>query len=323
MLGVSRSASADDIRAAYRKLARQYHPDVNKSPEAGARFNEVQEAYDTLSDAEKRKHYDRWGHAGPSPFGPGGPPGSAGARRGGGGGPGGTYTWTNVAGQPASGEFGDFDVGSMFEEIFGGPAGAGRAGGPFGAQARARSKPAKGRDIAQELPVEFMTAALGGTHTLRVRRGGTTQTIEVSIPRGASDGTRLRVAGAGSPSAGGAAPGDLILSVRIEPHPYFSRDGLDVEVEVPVSIVEASLGATVEVPTLRGRATVTIPEGSASGRRLRLRGQGITDASGATGDLYAVVKVVPPAKPDEAQRRALEALRGALPPVRTGPPWSD
>jgi len=315
VLGVSRTASADEIRAAYRKLARQYHPDVNKSADASTRFNEVQEAYDILSDAEKRANYDQFGHAGPSPFGAGAP--GAGKR--------GTYTWTNVGGQQSGGgDFGDFDVGSIFEDLFGGP-GSARAGGPFGggAHARARSRAAKGRDIAQELPVDFMAAALGGTQTIRVRRGGSTQTIEVTIPKGAKDGTKLRVSGAGSPSAGSAPPGDLILTVRVQEHAYFKRDGLDIEIEVPVSIVEASLGATVSVPTLRGKAEVGIPAGSASGKRLRLRGQGVVDQTGATGDLYAVVKVVPPAKVDESQRRLLEQLGERLPNVRSGAPWTD
>lgn len=320
ILGVSRTASADEIRAAYRKLARQYHPDVNKSADASTKFNEVQEAYDVLADTEKRAHYDRFGHAGPSPFGAGAPGGN---RRG-------TYTWTNVGGPGGSSgrgaDFGDFDVGSIFEEIFGGPGGApGRSGGPFGAgaQARARSRPTKGRDIAQELPVDFMTAALGGPQTIRVRRGGSTQTIEVTIPKGARDGTKLRVTGAGSPSAGGAPPGDLILTVRVQDHPYFRRDGLDIEIEVPVSIVEATLGATVSVPTLRGRAEVGIPAGSASGKRLRLRGQGVVEQSGTTGDLYALVKIVPPPKVDDEQRRALERLGEGLPKVRSGAPWTD
>lgn len=313
VLGVARSVSADEIRSAYRKLARQYHPDVSKAPDAPERFAEVQEAYDILSDAEKRKSYDQWGHAGPSPFAGGG----GGGRRG-------TYTWTNVAGQRGPGsDMGDFDVGSIFEEIFGGPgSGAGRAG-PFGAQARARSKPARGREVSQDIEVDFMAAALGGKKSIRVRRGGSTQTIEVTIPKGVREGTKLRVQGAGSPSSSGGPPGDLILTVRIAEHPHFRREGLDVEIEVPVSLAEAALGATVSVPTLRGRAEVAIPPGSPSGRRLRLRGQGVEEPSGAVGDLYVVVKIVPPSRLDDETRDALEALRHRLPSVRSGPPWTD
>lgn len=312
VLGVKSSATADEIRAAYRKLVRELHPDVNKAPDAAAKFNEVQQAYDVLSDEEKRRAYDRYGTGGPTnPFasGMGGPGGKRG-----------TYTWTNVGapGAPGGSGFGDSDVASVFEEIFGR---AGGGAGPFGGQARARSRPTRGRDIQQDISIDFMLAVRGGTQSLRVRRGGATQTIEVTIPAGTAEGAKLRMRGAGAPSPNGGPPGDLILLVHIEPHPWFRRDGRDVLIDLPLSISEATLGATISVPTLSGRAEVTVPAGSSSGQRLRLRGQGLTSDDGQTGDLYVVIKIVPPKDLSEAEKSALRAIGEKRPSPRAGPAW--
>ena len=311
VLGLKSSATADEIRAAYRKLVRELHPDVNKAPDAAARFNEVQQAYDTLSDDDKRRAYDRYGAGGPTnPFASGMGGGGAGGKRG-------TYTWTNV-GAPGGSGFGDADVASVFEEIFGR---AGQGAGPFGGQARARSRPTRGRDIQQDLPVDFMLAIHGGKQTLRVRRGGATQTVEVTIPAGVAEGAKLRMRGAGAPSANGGPPGDLLLQVRIEPHAWFRRDGKDVLIDLPLSISEAALGATISVPTLSGRAEVTVPAGSSSGQRLRLRGQGLPSEDGQPGDLYVIIKIVAPKDLSDDEKSALRRLGEKHPAPRTGPAW--
>lgn len=315
VLGVARTASADEIKSAYRKLARQYHPDVNKSKDAPKKFSEVQEAYEVLSDDTKRQSYDRWGHAGPagaqSAYARGEP----------------HYTWTNVAGSPGTSDFSEGDLGAIFEEIFGGAPGGVGSSGPFrgssrsSSGARARSRSSRGRDATHTITVDFLTAAIGGTETLRVERGGSTQTIDVKIPAGIADGTKLRVRGSGSPSLGGGVSGDLILVVHVGTHPVFKRDGLDILLDVPLTIAEAALGATISIPTLTGRADVTIPPGASSGQKLRLRGQGVHSESGEKGDLYAVMKIIAPKSLDPDDRAALEKLAKKLPNPRTGQGW--
>lgn len=338
VLGISRSASADEIKSAYRKLARQYHPDVNKAKDAPTKFNEVQEAYEVLSDIEKRKMYDQFGHAGVGAAGgAAGGGGYAGQRwpySGGESGEPGTYTWSNIGGRPSgaggsAGGASDFDMGSIFEEIFGGGGGggagsaeAGRAGrGGFGARAKARSKNSRGRDITHDITVDFLTAARGGTETLRVDRGGSSQTIDVTIPPGIADATKLRVRGAGAPSAGTGGAGDLILTVNVGAHPVFRREGLDILLDLPLSITEAALGKTLSVPTLTGKADVTIPPGTSSGQKLRLRGQGIKTDAGEAGDLYVVAKIIAPKALSEADKEALRTIGERLPSVRTGSEW--
>ncbi|CAE7155278.1 lcfB [Symbiodinium necroappetens] len=305
VLGVSRDASADEIKRAYRKLARELHPDMNKAADASEKFNEVQEAYDTLSDEQKKAQYDRFGHTGVggSPFGGGGP-----------GGPGGgTYTWSNVAGGGGGGGFSDFDVGSIFEQVFGGQASGFGARATAGRQhARARSRPRKGEDINADLDIGFMDAVKGATPSVRIKRGGQTQTIEVTVPAGIEEGAKLRLRGKGHPSASGEQPGDLIFTVKIGKHPLFRRDGLDVLLDLPLTIAEAALGAEISVPTPHARVELTIPAGSASGQRLRVKGHGIK-AKERSGDFFAVLKVVAPKELSEGDRAALEAMRERLP----------
>ena len=264
VLGVERSASADEIKAAYRKLARKLHPDVNKSPDAQEKFSELQEAYETLSDPEKRKLYDRFGHAAESAgFG------HAGAGRGGGGGA--HYTWSNVAGGDP---FGDEDLGSVFESIFG------ARGQGFGGRSRGPAR-ARGGDVRHTITVDFETAAKGGERSLELSRGSDRKTISVKIPKAVVDGTKLRVRGEGSPGAAGGAPGDLIVTVHVSSHPTLRRgtgrtgeasDTLDLSTDLPISIADACLGAGVPVRTLEGEVTVTVPPGTSSGARLRLTG---------------------------------------------------
>ncbi len=306
VLGVERDATGDQIRAAYRRLARKLHPDVNKSADATQKFAEVQQAYDILSDEQKRRAYDQYGHEAAAGFGR--EPGPQRPH----------YTWTNVAGPGGVGAAeGDFDVGSIFEEMFGRhPAGTG-----FSGRARARSRTTRGRDLESELAVDFMGAMRGGKHTLRLQRGGKTQTVEVTVPAGVEDGTRLRIRGMGAPSGTSGPPGDLILTVRVAPHSHFRREGLDLLLDLPLSITEATLGTTVSIPTVTGRADVTVPPGTASGQRLRLRGQGVKTEDGRHGDLYVVTRIVSPKDISAADRKTLDDLAGRIPPVRTGPPW--
>ena len=235
---------------------------------------------------------------------------------------GGTYTWTNVGGRPSpAGGASDFDIGSIFEEMFGGSSRGGSPFGGAGSGAKARGRPSRGRDLSREIEVSFPTAMNGGTETLRVRRGGASQTIDVRIPAGSEDGAKLRVRGAGSPSAGGGAPGDLILTLRVGEHPVFRREGDDLIVDLPLTIAEATLGARVSVPTLSGRATLTVPPGTSSGQQLRMRGLGVEREGQPKGDLRAVARIVAPKDLPASDLEALRELGARLPPARSGPPW--
>jgi curved DNA-binding protein len=278
-LGVPRDASADDIRSAYRKLARKYHPDVNSDPDAEDRFKEVAEAYEVLRDPEKRARYDRlganWkagqdvsGSAGFEGFGNG--PGSRDVRF----------------------DFGGGDFSDFFENLFGGRVRGGSAG--FDGFAT------RGADQETTLELSLEEAARGGRRKLSLADG---RDYSVTIPPGVRDGQLIRLSGEGSAGAGNGPAGDLLLRVRIKPHPRFAREGDDLRVELPVTPSEAALGATVAVPTLDGTAKVKVPAGSSSGRRLRLRGQGI-----AGGDLYATVSIKVPRRVTAEERDAYERL---------------
>lgn len=321
ILGVSRGASDEDIRKAYRKLARKYHPDVNSDPDASKRFSDITEAYDVLCDAEKRKAYDRFGHAGVGAGADG-----AGSGPYGGGGP---RTWSySTRGGPGGG-FDASDFGDIFEDLFrgggGSPFGAGagmggRAAHRAGPAARART----GQNVQHALTVSFMTAAFGGTERLRFSTGdGPAQEIDVKIPAGIESGAKLRLKGRGHPGQFGGQPGDLILTIRVGNHPYFRRDGLDVYIDVPINIAEAALGVTVTVPLLTGTAQIKIPPGASSGRKLRLKGRGITGADGRVGDLYAVVQIAAPEKLSEKGRSLINELREELQNPRESAVWSD
>jgi DnaJ-class molecular chaperone len=189
----------------------------------------------------------------------------------------------------------------MFEQIFGGLGGRGRGG----AQGRG---PARGQDRAAEILVPFAVAILGGKHGL----GSGERAIDVQVPAGIEDGAQLRVRGQGAPGRDGGPPGDLIVTVHVAPHPEFRRDGDDVECDVHISIFDAALGTKVEVPLLKGSVTLTIPPGTGSGKRLRVRGQGVRRDAGANGDFLAVIQVDAPQRLDEADRTALEAMRERL-----------
>lgn len=308
VLEVSSSANAEEIRAAHRRLARKYHPDMNKEEDASSRFAEIQEAYDVLNDKDKRAQYDQYGHAGVGGNAQGHP--GAGAAGG----------WSNV----------DPDT---FEDIFGDVFGGRRRGqsgfGDFGsdfdfnAGPGAAKRPAKGQDIELDLEVGFATAAFGGTEQLRMGTNtGDTTTIEVKIPAGAGEGSTLRVRGKGHPGANGGSNGDLLLHLLIGAHPWFTRDGLDLAMTVPISIAEAALGGKVRVPLLKGTATLTVPAGISSGGRLRLKGKGITDTKGHSGDLHAVIDIVAPKNISETNQTILKQLAEELPDPRAEVPWA-
>lgn len=308
VLGLKRSATAEDVKRAYRKLARELHPDVNKAPDAEKRFNEVNEAYEVLSDAQKRQQYDQFGHAGGErdPF--------AGARKGSGGPRRAHYTWSNIGGHPGEGGIGADDIGAIFEDMFGGSMQDSPFAAPPRGAPRQRSNP---RELQHDLTIAFMTAIQGGVEQVKITFDGEARTLDVTIPPGVAQGQKLRVRGA----VGGL---DMVITVHVGRHPWFYReDGkpLDLLIDVPITIAEAALGATVSVPLLKGSVELTIPPASPSGKRLRIKGHGIQPKSGAPGDLYAVVKVVPPAKLDSDARALLTKLADKLDNPRQGNPW--
>jgi len=308
VLGVSRDASQEQIRRAYRELARKYHPDVNKSADAQERFTEIQEAYDVLSDESKRTRYDRVGRAGV-----GGASGGAGPER---------WGWTaRERGQPDP----DLDdLGSMFEAFFGSRGGgaAGPGAGAWGARAaRERARPRRAPEpIHTEVRIPFATAARGGKHRLAVSADGSRQHIDVTIPKGVEDGAKLRV------RAGDDRDRDIILTVRVGEHPVFRRPGgrgLDLEFDLPLRIDEAVFGTKLEVPTLEGPVELTVPPGTPGGRKLRLRGRGLVDERGRSGDLYALVRLVPPEADtlSEEEAATLRAIGDRQSTPRTGDHW--
>ncbi len=283
-LGVSRTASKDEIRKAYKKLVRQYHPDVKPDDKvAEARFKEIQEAWAVLGDEKKRQQYDRFGRTFDARGGPGGGP--------------------SPGGNPFGGAGFDLD------DILGGIFGGGQS--PFGGGGRQqRPRASHGEHIRAEVTIPFELAVRGGEHTVTVSRGGETERLAVQIPAGTDDGTVLRLTGKGHPGQYGGKPGNLLITVRVASHPWFRREGDNLIVEVPVTPAEAVLGAKVTVPTLdEGNLRLTIPPGTSSGARLRLRGKGVKNArAGKTGDELVVVRIVVPEKPTSAKKKLYKQL---------------
>ena len=294
-LGVKRDASEADIKKAYRKLAKELHPDRNKdNPKATERFAKATQAYDILTDKDKRARYDRGeiddeGVA-RAPFGFGG--GGGGPRPG--AGPGGF-------GRSPGPDFGggeEIDLSDLFDGLFGGggPAGQRRGGGFAGFGGRRSAPPQKGADIAYRLPVSFEDAA-----TLKEQRvtlsGG--KTVSIKLPPGVEEGARIRLAGQGQAGPGGA--GDAIVTIAVKPHRFFRREGDNIRLDLPVSLDEAVLGAKVRVPTVDGPVMLSIPKGSASGKTLRLKGKGFTAKSGQRGDQLVTLMVDIPAEDGELE----------------------
>ena len=302
-LGVAKDADAASIKKAYRKLARTHHPDANAGKDA--RFKEIGEAYSVLSDPEQRKQYDaiRTMSAGGARFAPGaGSGGGAGFEDllgnlfGGAGGAAGR------SGQRVRYSTGGGAGGPDLEDLLGGMFGGGGQGFPgYGAPAG----PRRGADVNATTRIGFREAVQGATVTLRSPDGAT---VTARIPAGVRDGQRIRLRGKGSP--GEAGPGDLFITVSVEPHPVFTRTGDDLVLTLPVTFDEAALGAQVEVPTLDGTVRVKVPAGTPSGRTLRVKGRGIKTAS-ATGDLRVNVQVVVPQRLDDDARAAVEAYAKA------------
>jgi curved DNA-binding protein len=295
ILGVARTATADEIKRAYRKLAKRYHPDVNPGDKgAEERFKEVTAAAEVLSDAKKRKLYDEFGpDALRSGFDekraeeyrryrsqgipPGGMPFDFG-----------DFRTVNVGGM------GDFDFSSIFGDLFG-RAGGARRGQPF---------PADGGHAEGELEVTLREAVLGGEREVRLDE----RTLRVKIPAGVADGSQIRLAGQGVPGRHGGKAGDLFLKVRIAEHPFVRREGKDLSLDLPVTIPEAVEGAEVTLPTFEGPVRFKVPAGSQSGKKIRLRGKGLPDLRGGQrGDLYAVIRIVLP-EPSEKLTKAAHSL---------------
>ncbi len=296
ILGVGRSASQDEIKRAYRAKAKQYHPDRNPGDSSAEQeFKDVQQANSVLRDPKKRSEYDQFGEVGVGRWSTN-PRGQR------------VYQWgggSTVGAEDIEdlfSAFGGTQHASIFDQIFGG-----RRRGTAG-----RPTPQRGTHIEQGINITFEQAIYGTTiaFTLRPVDGGPGQSIDVKIPPGVRNGQKIRVKGKGQPGANGGPPGDLHLVCSVASHRYFTRQGADLHLTVPVTVAEAALGARIEVPTLDGRATVTLPPGTPSGTKLRLRGSGIKKHGvDERGDQYVVISIVPPKNPTDEQREWFEKLR--------------
>jgi DnaJ-class molecular chaperone len=304
LLGVSKGASEKEIRQAYRRLARQYHPDLNPGDKAAeAKFKEIGEAYEVLSDAEKRKKYDRYGHDWQHAEAA-----EAAAREAGFGGARWGPSQGNVRFETA--DLDDAAFGDLFGSLFGGGTGT-RTG------FRGRRVAQRGEDYEQPVEVTLEEAFAGSQRMLQVQSpDGKLRRLEVKIPPGVTDGSRIRMAGEGGPGLGGGPAGDLYLVVSVRPHPGFRREGDDLHVDVPVPLYVLMLGGEAHVPTLKGtRLALRIPPETQSGRVFRLAGQGMPRLQGGgRGDLFATVQAVLPTNLSDRERelfRELASQRGA------------
>ncbi len=297
VLGLSKGCSEADVKRAYRRLAKKYHPDQNPGDaQAETRFKELQHAYAVLSDKEKRARYDQFGHAGVDPRYQ----------------PGGGVHWTTADGSTI-----DFEsIADIFD--FGG-----LGGGAFerffnrgtGSRATASESHAPPADIDYPINLTFDQAIRGATLEIQWHAddGRKPETISVRIPAGVHQGQRIRIRGKGKPGGRRRPPGDLYVVCSIQPHPYFERIGDDIFIQLPITLTEAALGVKVDLPTLDGIRTVTVPVGTPSGAKLRLAGLGVANPKTAQrGDLYAVVKIIPPKQPTDRQRRLLEELASTI-----------
>jgi DnaJ-class molecular chaperone len=271
VLGVARTASDDDIRKAYLKLVKELHPDVNPSRTAEERFKKVTAAHEILGDTEKRRQFDR------------GEIDAMGEPR--------RYSRSYAGGAgraPGAGDTGDFGFSDVFSDIFGGFRGAAGRGGATGGGAYTP----RGRDVRYTLDVDFLEAVKGARKRVTLPEGGT---LDLTVPEGVSDGQVLRLKGKGSAAPRGGDPGDALVEIRVKAHAQFKRQGLDVHLDLPITIDEAVLGAKVEVPTVDGRVQLTIPKGTSSGRIFRLKSKGVRNAAtNTTGDQLVAVRIVLP-----------------------------
>lgn len=302
-LGVKKDASQDDIQKAYRKLARKYHPDVNKDPAAEVKFKELGEAYEVLKDTDKRKKYDQFGtHWKRAQQGGGPPPGYEGFDFGG-------FDFSGFGGGAGGG--GPEGFSSFFEMLFGsgGPGGAGGRRAPRGA-GRGR---ARGGDTEATIQLTLDEAVRGGTReiTLSDAETGQRMTLSVRIPEGIRPGQKIRLAGKGQPGFDGSPAGDLLLKVEVLPDSRFRIEGSDIHTTVPVAPWEAALGGEAEVETPTGPVRVRIPAGTSSGRKIRLRERGLSAPGGTKGDLFAEFRIVVPEQLSERERSLFEQLAEA------------
>ncbi len=297
-LDVSRGATDEELQKAYRGLARKYHPDLHPDDkDAKRKFQEVQRAFDVLSDSKKRELYDRYGSNFEN-IQPGGAPS-------------GEPGW----GGPQQGNFDDFDFSQIFGQQFGG-ADAGDIFGQFrtggraaGGRRRGRRKPQRGADLRYEHEIPFNTAISGGETTISIRRAsGKVESIEVKIPPGIESGKTIRLREQGEPSPTGGSPGDLLLKIRVTDHPNFQRRGQNLHLKLPVTLAEAVLGAKVDVPTPEGTVTLSVPAGSSGGTRLRIRGHGVKNPKGKPGDLFAEIQIMLPEELDDEDREFIRKI---------------
>jgi len=287
ILGVQRNAGEDDIKKAYRKLARKFHPDVSKEADAKEKFQEVSEAYETLRDKEKRAAYDSLGSGfrQGQDFRP--PP-----------------DWFDRFGGERGEDLGGVDLSELFESLgaFGRASGFGRGRGA----GRGAARPFHGEDHEAPVRLTLEEAFQGTERTVQLESG---RSFTARIPPGATNAQRLRLRGKGGPGINGGPPGDLYLQIHLEPHPLFRVSGHDLDLEVPVAPWEAALGAQIEIPTLTGRVTMKVPAGSKTGQKLRLAGKGLPKPGGGAGDLYAVLGIEVPTPLTETEKELFEALR--------------
>lgn len=297
-LGVTRQADKDEIQKAYRKLARKYHPDMNPNDDqAQEKFKRVQEAYDVLSDPEKREAYNRYGADFEKIRGSGFRPGTAGGPSFEG------LDLEQVFGGRGGGGFQGGGFNDFFEQLMGGMGGA-KAGGTA---RRARApEPVPGENIRYELRLPLKKALAGGSHEFRLPHATGGDKVSVKIPPGIESGAKMRVRGRGYASSTGGPDGDLILVIQVDEHPAIKRRGKNVELILPVTLREATLGATVDVPTIKGTLSLTVPPGSSGGRRLRLKGMGVDDGNGPPGDMIVELRICLPEKISEAAKVWIE-----------------
>jgi curved DNA-binding protein len=300
-LGVAKTATEDEIRSAFRKLARKYHPDVAKDKKtAEEKFKQINEAYEVLSDPEKRRKYDQLGEHWNQPGGFQPPPQWSGGQ------PGGGFHWGSGENGGVEFEFGGTGFSDFFEAFFGGGRGRSAFGG-FGQRGAAMER---GSDVEADIMVTLEEALHGSTRQVSLRRAGSkkTETYQVKIPRGVHEGQRIRLAGQGEAGERGGKSGDLFLRVRLARHPDFSVEGSDLLHEVKIAPWQAVLGDKLMVPTLEGNARLKLPPGTQGGQRFRLRERGLPGVSGQRGDLYVVVQIALPKKLTEREREIWEQL---------------
>ena len=290
ILGVSREASKDEIRKSYRKLAREYHPDRKPDDKVAAeKFKEIQQAYDVLGDSDKREQFDRYGSA---------------------------FQNAKAGGHP---DFGNMDFSDLFKggavdlgDILGGAfSGGGGFGGFGGGGGRRPQGPMKGQNARSEITISFNLAVQGGGYELNVNNAGHAEVLDIKIPPGVSNGSTIRLAGQGAPGINGGSKGDLLVTIKVALHPWFKRDGKNLLLDLPITITEAVLGAKVDVPTLSdGVVTMTIPPGTSSGAKLRLRGKGVPDPKTSNnGDQYITIKIIAPKEISETAQTAMEIFK--------------